>query len=99
MEKPTITINDKEIEMVEIKARTWRKIMEFDATRNDILTVDAVDKYCEIIATAFGVTVDDVLDNLNLDDVVPKYFEVFDAVVKLLFSKFNKKNVEVAEEI
>lgn len=97
MEKPKITINGKEIEMVEVKARMWREIMEFEEKRGKLNSPTAIDEYCGIIATAFDVTVDEVLDNLNLNDVIPKYFAVLDEVISMLTEKVGKKNVEAAE--
>lgn len=94
MEKLTITINDKEIEMPTAKARLWRTIMQFDEEKKDMLVPDAIEKYCEIIALAFGVATDEVLDNLELPDVLPTYFAVYGAVVQMLSAKTRKKNTE-----
>ena len=98
MEKLTITINGKEIEMPPIKARLWKTIMNFHSARKDIPAADLVEKYCEIIAIAFGVTCDEVLDNLNLEDVGETYFKVFDVVVAVLSVKTPKKN-DAPEEV
>ena len=91
MATPTITIDGKEIPM-KTKARLWGVIMKFDKDAADIPREEEVDRYCEIIAVAFGVTTDEILDNLELDDVAPKYYEVYNAVVNLLTSKLDKKN-------
>ena len=97
METPTIIINGKEIEMQKPKARMWRVVMQFEDVRKNISTTEVVDEYCAIIATAFGVTSDEILDNLNLEDVFPTYMQVLKAVVKNLSDKLAKKN-ETAEE-
>lgn len=94
MNRPTIEINGQIIEMKNLKARIWREVMKFETERKDIATVDYVDKQCEIIAMAFGVTADEVLDNLEIGEVTPKYFEVFNAIVAMLTEKLGKKNVE-----
>lgn len=94
MEKLTITINGKEIKMPTAKARLWRTIMQFDEEKKDMLKADAIEKYCEIIALAFGVATDEVLDNLELPDVLPTYFAVYGAVVQMLSDKTRKKNTE-----
>lgn len=91
MNKPTITINGKEISM-KSKARLWGVVMKFDKDAAEIPREEEVDRYCEIIAVAFGLTTDEVLDNLELEDVAPKYFEVYNAVAGLLTSKLAKKN-------
>jgi len=94
MERPKLIINEREIEIPPIKARLWRTIMQFDAEEKDIFKPDTIEKYCEIIALAFGVTTEEVLDNLELPDVLPKYFDVYRAVVKMLSEKTPKKNKE-----
>lgn len=98
MDNPKITINGKEIELPPIKARLWRPIMQFEEERKNISEVEGIDKYCEIIAIAFGVTKDEVLDNLELSDVLPKYFEVYKKVTKMLSAKIGKKNKEAEEQ-
>lgn len=94
MEKIAIWLNDKYIALPDVKARLWREIMQFESTRKDLKSVDAIDGYCGIIAQAFNITVDDVLDNLNLEDVLPTYLKIFNLVVALLTNKIgDKKNV------
>ena len=97
MKKLTITINGKEIEMKKIKARHWREVMKFEDEREEFSNIEAVDKYCEVIATVFGVTPEEVADNLDLEDVVPLYFEVLNTVAEILASKITKKNTEETE--
>lgn len=95
---PTLTVDGKEIEMAGVKARAWREIMAFEDKRKELTVSAAVDEYCRIIALAFGVTVDEVLDNLELADVLPKYFEVLDAVISMLTEKLSKKNTAETPE-
>lgn len=97
METPTITINGKEIKLPPVKARLWKEIMKFHSERKNISTVDLIEKYCEIIAIAFGVTTDEVLDNIDVVDVSETYFKVFNAVVAMLTAKLPKKNDVPAE--
>jgi len=94
MERPKIIINEREIELPPIKARLWKKIMQFHSDRKNISTADLMEKYCEIIALAFGVTTDEVLDNLNIEDVGDTYYYVFETVVATLAEKTPKKNTE-----
>lgn len=95
--RPTIEINGKTIEMPSLKARAWREIMKFETERKDIETIEYVDKLCEIIAMIYGVTTDEVLDNLEIGDVHAKYYEVLAAVVSMLYEKLEDKKNEEAE--
>lgn len=104
MDKPTITINGEVKVMPPVKARAWRELMqceeEFKELRKDFKSDDAIEKHCEIIAKLFGVTADEVLDNLDIDDVLPTYFRALGYVVAMLTDKLSgdKKNaVETAE--
>lgn len=94
MERPTITINGNEIVMPEVKARIWLEVMKFESVRKELKSVDAIEKYCAVIAMAFGVSVDEVLDNLDIADVLPTYFAVLNCVVAMLTEKLAKKNAE-----
>lgn len=95
----TFNLNGKIIEMPKLKARMWREIMQFEEERKKISAVDAVEKYCEIIALAYGMTTDEVLDNLTLDEVVPKYFEVLNSVVEMLTARLGENKKNIAEKI
>lgn len=101
MNKPTLTIDGKVIEMPPIKARVWREVMKFEDDRQELKlrSVDAVEKHCEVIAKVFDVTTDEVLDNLELQDVLPTYFAILNYVAVMLTEKLpnNKKNVDAAE--
>lgn len=97
MERPTITINGNDIVMPEIKARVWREVMQFEEEhkglkREEILL--KLEKFCGVIALAFGVTADEVMDNLNISDILPTYFAVLTAVASMLTEKLAKKNTE-----
>lgn len=99
MNKPIITINGVQIEMLVPKARMWREFIKFDEERKDISSVDFVDRHSEIIAQAFGVSKDDVLDNLSVDEILPAYTEVLRYLVSTLTSRFvgDKKNDAAAQ--
>ena len=84
MDKPKITIDGKEIEMSTPKARLWREIIKFDAERKNLPVEDFVDDHAKIIASAFGITADEVLDNLKVEDILPTYFEVLSSVLLML---------------
>lgn len=99
MDTPYIEINGKKIELPSVKARVWRELMQFEEQHKNFKSADSVDKHCEIIAKIFGVTTDDVLDNLDLDEVLPTYYHALNYVVAMLMSKLavDKKN-EIATE-
>lgn len=99
MEKLPTTINIKELELPTIKAHTWINIVKFNDEKKDISAVEAVDKYCEVIALAFGVSKDEVLKNLNIEDVMPLYFEILKRVSAMLTAKLPKKNETVEEKV
>lgn len=92
----TITINGKQLEIPPIKARTWREIMKYETQRKDkqTFTVDDVDKHCGIIALAFGVTEEEILDNIDITDVIPTYYAVLRRIAAMLTEKLivDKKN-------
>lgn len=95
-----IKINEKIIELPKIKAGMWREIMKFEEERKEIKSADIVEKYCEIIAAAFGLTTEEILDNLSIDEVVPKYYEILNAMLGMLTAKLgeNKKNTDEKSE-
>lgn len=100
MTASTLNLNGKIIEMPKLKARMWREIMQFEEERKKISAVDAIEKYCEIIALAYDVTTDDVLDNLTIEEVVPKYYEIVNSLLAMLTAKLgdNKKNTDEKAE-
>ena len=92
MDKPTIMINGKQIDLPPVKARFWREIIRFDEVREEISSKDFVDEHAKIIALAFNVTQDEILDNLGVDDILPLYSNVLRYVIHLLSAKVGKKN-------
>ena len=100
MERPTITINGNVIVMPEVKARVWREVMQLENDVPEIKKVadfrnlDAIDKICAVIAVAFGVSSDEVLDNLYIADVLPTYFGINAVIYSMLTEKLSKKNAE-----
>ncbi len=96
MNKPTIIINGKEIEMPRMKAKLWSTVSKLVEDSKGKMKDDTVEKYCEVIAVAFGVEKEEVVENLYLDEVLPKYTEVLETLTDMLYANFNKKN-ETAE--
>lgn len=102
MNKPTLTIDGKKIEMPKPTVGTWRKIMEFNSMRQNVKWADVVDAYVSIIALAFGITVDELIDKdeklvLEYEDILPIYDSVVVYLANLFVSKVgdNKKNAEL----
>lgn len=70
------------------KARAWSEIAKFDEHKSELSASEYIDKHAEIIAKFFpGLTVDDILDNCDLDDILTMYYQVFLWVTKLITSK------------
>lgn len=94
MARPVITIDGKTIEMKKTSVEVFRKILKLDAERAEIPVGDFVDRHCEVIALAFGVTEEEVYNNLDVADIIPKYSEISIFLSERLVGKI-KKNEEV----
>lgn len=104
MKFPQIEINGKTYEMQEPRARMWRTFAEFDEKKRDLSNAEFIEKHCEVIASVFsGVTVEELLDNLVLSDVLKLYRDCYICLSELMTSKLRvlEKNsadgVETAE--
>lgn len=101
MNKPTITINGKTIEMRSLKGRDWRVFGEFLNTDNRLQTPEYIEKYADFIANFFdGVTADDVL-NLELYEILPVYIDIrkyFLSTISARIEQIEKNSDEVKEE-
>ena len=102
MNKPTLTIDGKKIEMPKPTVGTWRKIMEFNSTKKNVEWADAVEAYVSIIALAFGINAEKLIDKdknllLEYEDILPIYDSVVVYLANLFVSKVgdNKKNAEL----
>ena len=97
MATPTITINGEE-KTIKTKARLWRVMAEFNEKRKNLSSADFVEEHCKVIATACGLTLDEVLDNMEISDVVPVCLKIIDYVGEQLTAKTLKKS-QGAEEL
>lgn len=99
MERPSITIDGKNIEMLEPKACMWRKGVKLSTERNKMPAADYVDKHCEFIAQAFGVTTEEVLENIYVVDIMPTFYGVLGYIMNRLWAKMidDKKNEGTVE--
>ena len=82
------------------KAAVWRKFMKFDDEKKNMKLRDYIDKHAEMIALVFDdeVTADKVLDNFDLNKIIPFYNDVFVWVITLITGKLDKiPNAETPE--
>ena len=101
MEKLFIKIWNEVIYPQKPKAFVWRKIMEFDEKRFNDESIDMceyIDTYALVIAEVFSderVTKDRILENIDLDDILPLYNDCYRYVASLITAKMKQiPNVE-----
>lgn len=101
MDKPTITIDGKRLEMQTPKARFWRELIKFEEERKNLTVESFCDEHAKILAAAFGVTADEIFDNLDVDEIMPTYVDVLMYTMGLLTAKMHvtKKNEDVEAQV
>ena len=88
MERPTITIGGKENEMIALTGRAYRLAAEFDNNQPKIDDADFIERHAAIIAEFFnGVTKDDILDYMPLEEILPASIAVRRAVYSFTWLK------------
>lgn len=99
MNRPTLTINGKTIELPNIKVKAWREIAQAneEIQANTLLDAGFMERHCKFIALAFGITTDEVLDNLYIEDVLPLYTTVANTITKMITAKLGNKKNDAAE--
>jgi hypothetical protein len=92
MEIPKIKMNGEIVKPQPPKAKVWREVMRFDEIKKDIDFADFIDAHAEIIALVFGgsITKEIILENLEIEDIVPTYRKCYRWVLDLLTSKLEK---------
>lgn len=95
-----ITINDKTYTATTPKAKIWREIMKFDEERTTLPNADFIDAHAIMIAKAFpDLTSEEIIEQVDIDDIVPMYFDVFKWICGLLNNKLKQiPNVETPVE-
>ena len=97
-----IKINESEYKPNKPKAKPWRELMEFDETKSEIEFHEYVDAHVDIIAKSFAnpaVTVDLLMDNLTVDEIMEIYRQLITWFCGLLSKKLDKiPNESVAVE-
>ena len=101
MDRPTIVINGKTIEMPTPKARFWRELIKFEERRKDLTVEDFCDEHVKMISAAFGVTTEEVLDSIDVDEILPTYMNVLTYIMALLTArlKVTKKNEDIEAQV
>lgn len=94
MTRPTITIDGKTIEMKKTFVEVFRKILKLDAERTSIPAIEFIDRHCEVIALAFGVTAEQVYDNLDVAEIIPLYSDISIFMSERLAGKVKKNEAE-----
>ena len=94
IEKPKILINGVETYAGNISARLARDIMRIGYVTKEMKVVDYVDAICDVLSKAYSVSIDDILDNINVDELVKKHAELYGYTAQLLFTKPSENNVE-----
>lgn len=92
--KPTIVFNGKAIEILKPTVEVLRETLKLDAERRELSTLDFIDRHCEIIARAFGVTADEVYANLSAEDMLPMYNDILAYQLEQLTARFKKNEAE-----
>ncbi len=94
-----IFIDGEEITAKSPKAKIWREYEKFDNERMELLeNLDSnvgmwLEAHAEIIAKVFNddrITAESILDNVNIDDIVPLYKDCYWYLVGLISSKLKK---------
>ena len=99
IQKPTLTIGEEKFEMIKFKSKQWREFFKFDSERGELPLQDLIDKHCEIIAMFFPVSVEKLLEEIELADVLKIYHEIRIYLVQTVTSKLagDEKNAETGD--
>lgn len=92
MDRPTIEINGETIKLAKTTVHTLREVLKLDAERRELSMIDFLDRSCEVLALAFGVTPEQVYDTLDVEELMPKYIEVLTYLLERLSGKSKKKD-------
>lgn len=98
--KPTIVFNGKAIEILKPTVQILREALKLETERRELSTLDFIDRHCEIIVRAFGVTADEVYANLSAEDMLPMYNDILVYQLEQLTARFKKNEAgETAVQI
>lgn len=87
-----IMINGKTYTPTEPKARIWREITAFNENRREIKEGEIIEAHVKIIALAFNkeITEETLLENLELADILPLYFKIYNWIMEKITEKLKK---------
>lgn len=88
-----ISIAGKKYPVAKPKAKEWRELSKFMDERNDISSVDYIDKHAEIVAVLAGdkeLTAAFIIENADLDEIMPAYYALSNSIIGGLNSKLSK---------
>ena len=93
-----INIDGKKYKPNKPKARAWRELMLFDEQKADIALEDFIDAHAEIIVKTFGnqdLTAKMLINNLDLDEILPLYSSTF----KWFCGQLNAKTAKLPNDV
>lgn len=99
IEAPVLTINNVPYEMKAPKSRVWREVTKLQEE------AESIDNWAKTVAMSFsnyGITEDDVLDNVEITELIPLAFACVHYINALVNEKLENvlvKNAGKAEEI
>jgi hypothetical protein len=99
MDNPKLIIDGKELIAKKPKAIFWRTIVKIEEELKSVDDRDYITKYAELIGIVFGLTTENVLNGLDIDEIRPKYIEICTWVIWLVNSKMEQipKNAKSPE--
>jgi hypothetical protein len=92
-----IIINNRKYKPGKSKAKMWRELMKFDEQKTDIPLEDFIDAHAEMIVKTFAnpdITPELILENLDMDEILPLYTTVF----KWFCSQLNAKAAKLPND-
>ena len=100
LKEPVLYLNGRGYTAKTLRVRDWYNFMAFEDKREDISLADYFNKMAGIIASLFiGVTADDILDKMALEDIKPFYQECYRWVLMTVNSKLGElPNGETGKE-
>lgn len=84
-------------ELGKIKAKTWRELNGYDPLANDVFDYDGL---VQKIAELYGLSVEDVEEELTMDELLPLWIEIVNYINAQVFAGLDKipKNGESGTE-
>lgn len=85
MEKPKINIDGNEKEIGRISAGVGSEIFKLEKEFPNMPPTEFIDRICAALSKVYEVSADELLDAVAVEDILKKYFEVYNYVIYLLF--------------